>query len=177
MCSRLFTIICVSVTYVQNKFLDSNFNQAVIDKISNFHEVAPNFTYSRKLQSLKYNWNFLLDQLFPQNNFRAGTCKEYIFFIFACCEPLTNNSYCKTIYVSKDKQGKVITAWYWCHLRKSEIGLWEYILIRDAPLDFKGGGAGSLGQDKFFFSSSLARKVFLFSVPNGASFFFFFFFF
>ena len=48
----------------------------------------------------------------------------------------------------------------------------EYFVIRDAPLDFKGGGAGSLGQDKFFFSSSLARKVFLFSVPNGARFFF-----
>ena len=27
-------------------FLDLNFNQAVIDKISNFHEIAPNFTYS-----------------------------------------------------------------------------------------------------------------------------------
>ena len=28
-------------------FLDSNFNQAVIDKISNFQEIAPNFTYSQ----------------------------------------------------------------------------------------------------------------------------------
>ena len=56
-------------------------------------------------------------------------------------------------------------------------------LIRDAPLDFKGGGAGSLGQDKFFFFSSLARKVFLyfqylmgqvlfFLALDGASFFF-----
>ena len=27
-------------------FLDLNFNQAVIDRISNFHETAPNFTYS-----------------------------------------------------------------------------------------------------------------------------------
>ena len=27
-------------------FLDSNFNQAVTDKISNFHEIASNFTYS-----------------------------------------------------------------------------------------------------------------------------------
>ena len=27
-------------------FLDSNPNEAVIDKISNFHEIAPNFTYS-----------------------------------------------------------------------------------------------------------------------------------
>ena len=30
-------------------FLDSNFNQAVIGKISIFHEIAPNFTYSQKL--------------------------------------------------------------------------------------------------------------------------------
>ena len=28
--------------------LDTNFNQAVIDKISNFHEIAPGFTYSQK---------------------------------------------------------------------------------------------------------------------------------
>ena len=28
--------------------LDSNFNQAVIDKISIFHEIAPNFTYSQQ---------------------------------------------------------------------------------------------------------------------------------
>ena len=27
--------------------LDLNYNQAVIDKISNFHESAPNFTYSK----------------------------------------------------------------------------------------------------------------------------------
>ena len=30
------------------EFLDSNFNQAVIEKISNFHVIAPNFTYSQK---------------------------------------------------------------------------------------------------------------------------------
>ena len=28
--------------------LDSNFNQAVVKKISNFHEIALNFTYSQK---------------------------------------------------------------------------------------------------------------------------------
>ena len=28
--------------------LDSNFNLEVIDKISNFHEIAPNSTYSQK---------------------------------------------------------------------------------------------------------------------------------
>ena len=30
------------------EFLDSNFNLAAIDKISNFHKIAPNFTYLRK---------------------------------------------------------------------------------------------------------------------------------
>ena len=30
-------------------FLDSNFKKAVIDKIGNFHKIAPNFTYSQKL--------------------------------------------------------------------------------------------------------------------------------
>ena len=29
-------------------FSPSNFYYAVIDKISNFHEIAPNFTYSQK---------------------------------------------------------------------------------------------------------------------------------
>ena len=43
-------------------FLDSNFYEAAIDKISNFHDIAPNFTYAQKSLFLKYNWNFL-DQL------------------------------------------------------------------------------------------------------------------
>ena len=30
-------------------FLDTNYNQVVIDKISNFHKIVPNFTYSQKL--------------------------------------------------------------------------------------------------------------------------------
>ena len=30
-------------------FLDSNFNQAVIDKISNFHKNTPNFAFSQKI--------------------------------------------------------------------------------------------------------------------------------
>ena len=29
-------------------FLDSNVDEAVIDKISNYHEIAPNFTHSQK---------------------------------------------------------------------------------------------------------------------------------
>ena len=30
------------------EFLNSNFNEAVIDKISIFHDIAPNFTFSQK---------------------------------------------------------------------------------------------------------------------------------
>ena len=37
----------MSHTYAKG-FLDSNLNYAVIDKISNFQEIAPNFTYSQK---------------------------------------------------------------------------------------------------------------------------------
>ena len=40
-------------------FLDSNFNQTVIDKISNFQEMSPNFAYSQKSYFLKYNLAFL----------------------------------------------------------------------------------------------------------------------
>ena len=44
---------CVHFTFVfQKGVLDFNFNQAVIDKISIFHEIAPNFTYSQKLYFL-----------------------------------------------------------------------------------------------------------------------------
>ena len=39
----------MSVTYVHaQKILDSNLNQAVIDKMSFFHEIAPNFTYKNR---------------------------------------------------------------------------------------------------------------------------------
>ena len=57
--------IVICVTYVQKDFIDSNFNQAVIDKISNFHKIAPNFTYSQKSSYFKYNWNFLDQLLLP----------------------------------------------------------------------------------------------------------------
>ena len=66
--------------------LDSNFNEAVIDKISNFHEIAPNFTYSQKSQFLKYNCKET-DPI----NFMAGTsCKESTFSFLPACSLLTN---------------------------------------------------------------------------------------
>ena len=64
--------------------------KAVIDKISNFHEIAPNFTYSHKLYFLKYICNFL-DQLLPvyPYKFQGRDISGIFFFIFASCEPLT----------------------------------------------------------------------------------------
>ena len=36
------------VSHMFKGFLDSNFIEAVIEKISNFHKIAPNFTYSQQ---------------------------------------------------------------------------------------------------------------------------------
>ena len=46
-----------------NRFLDLNFDEADIDKISIFYEIAPNFTYSQQ-----YNWKYL-EQLLLCNKF------------------------------------------------------------------------------------------------------------
>ena len=48
------------------ELLDSNFYEAVIDKILNFNEIALSFTHSKKLCFFfKYNWNFLDQLLLP----------------------------------------------------------------------------------------------------------------
>ena len=70
----------------EKEFLDSNFNEAVINKISNFHEIAPNFTYSQKTQVLKYNWNFL-DQQLLRHKFNGRDMNGMYFFSFASYEP------------------------------------------------------------------------------------------
>ena len=59
-----------------------------IDKISNFHQIAPNFTFSRKSYFCKYNWNFL-DQLLQPYKFYSKDMLGVYFFIFASCEPLS----------------------------------------------------------------------------------------
>ena len=70
------------------EFSDSNFNQAVIDKISNFLEIAPNSTYSQISKFFKYNCIFL-DQLLHPYKFHGRDMSGILFFIFASCEPLT----------------------------------------------------------------------------------------
>ena len=69
------------------EFLNANFNEAVIDKISKFHEIAPNSTYSRKSLFFKYFCNFL-DQLLHPYKFHGRDMSGILFFNFASCEPL-----------------------------------------------------------------------------------------
>ena len=62
------------------RFLDSNFNLVVSDKMSFFHKIAPNSTYSQNR-----NLRVLLerdDQLLLPINFMTGKCKESTFFFF-----------------------------------------------------------------------------------------------
>ena len=59
--------------------LDLNLNEVVIDKISNFHKIAPNFTYSQKSYFLKYCWKKIDKLGFYPVNFMAGKCKESTF--------------------------------------------------------------------------------------------------
>ena len=66
------------------EFLNSNLNYAVIDKISNVYEIAPNSTYSH---IFKYICNFL-DQLLHPYKFHGRDMSGILFFIFASCEPL-----------------------------------------------------------------------------------------
>ena len=68
-------------------FLDSNFNQAVIDKILIFHKIAPHSTFSQKSYFFKYKWNFL-DKLLLPYKFYGRDMKGKYFFIFASCDLL-----------------------------------------------------------------------------------------
>ena len=75
------------------EFWDSNFNLAVLDKISNFNEIALNSTYSHKSQFLKYICNFL-DQLLHPFKFHGRGMSGILFFNFASCEPLMTQIAC-----------------------------------------------------------------------------------
>ena len=72
--------------------LNSSFNLAVIDKISNFHDIAPNFTFLQISWFLKYICNFL-DQLLCPIYFYDSDTSGILFFIFASCELLRKEWY------------------------------------------------------------------------------------
>ena len=76
------------------EFLNSSFNKAVIEKISNLHNIAPNFTFSQKTHFFKYICNFL-DQPYHLYKFYGRDMSGILFLIFASCEPL---SYIKFVF-------------------------------------------------------------------------------
>ena len=68
------------------RFLNSNSNEAVINKIQLFKKLPENFTYSQKLY-FKYNWKEINQLLLPYK-FYGRDMLGISFFIFASCEPL-----------------------------------------------------------------------------------------
>ena len=78
-------------TYAK-EFLNSSLNEAVIDKISNFHDIAPNVTFSQKSKFFKYICKFLDQLLHPYKSY-GRDMSGILFFIFASCEPLSNVIY------------------------------------------------------------------------------------
>ena len=80
--------------------LDSNFNEGVINKISNFQEITPNFTYKRVI--FKYGWNFL-DQLLLPYKFNGSGMRGIHFFNFASCESLRCSSSLRFVELLKQK--------------------------------------------------------------------------
>ena len=71
-------------------FLDSNFNEAVIDKISIFHEIAPYFAYSQKSYLFSI-FGIFLDQLLLPCLFYGRNMSGIYFFIFASCDSLNRS--------------------------------------------------------------------------------------
>ena len=96
------------------ELLDSNFNEAVICKISIFNEIDPNFTYSQKLYFFKYNWNFLDQPLLPYK-FHGSDMWGMYFFIFANCEPLSDNIVIKIFSFQKHCFPKGCWSNFICH--------------------------------------------------------------
>ena len=68
-------------------FLDSNFNQAILDKISDFHKIAPNFTFSPK------SFVFSVIETFYTNCFYPIRPKKNMFV----CPPATDRKMRKNL--------------------------------------------------------------------------------
>ena len=84
------------------EFSNSSFNEAGIDKISNFHDIPPNFTFSQKSYFFKYICNFLARLLHPYK-FYGRDMSGILFFIFASCEPLRVSKLCSLIQITYKK--------------------------------------------------------------------------
>ena len=68
-------------------FFDYEFNSADIDKISNFNEIASNFTYLWTSKFIKYNLTDT-DHLLLKSKFYGKGKSGMYFCIFGSCQPL-----------------------------------------------------------------------------------------
>ena len=68
-------------------FFDYEFNSADIDKISNFNEIASNFTYLCTSKFIKYNLTDTDHLLLKSKFYGKGKLGMY-FCIFGSCQPL-----------------------------------------------------------------------------------------
>ena len=68
-------------------FFDYDFNSADIDKISNFNEIASNFTYLCTSKFIKYNLTDT-DHLLLKSKFYGKGKSGMYFCIFGSCQPL-----------------------------------------------------------------------------------------
>ena len=70
-------------------FFNYEFNSADIDKISNFNEIASNFTYLCTSKFIKYNLTDT-DHLLLKSKFYGKGKSGMYFCIFGSCQPLTS---------------------------------------------------------------------------------------
>ena len=74
-------------------FFDYEFNSADIDKISNFNEIASNFTYLCTSKFIKYNLTDT-DHLLLKSKFYGKGKSGMYFCIFGSCQPLNSLPVC-----------------------------------------------------------------------------------
>ena len=91
---------------MQKKFQIRTSIKQLLTKMSNFQDIAPNFTYSQKSYFFKYICNFL-DQLLHPYKFYGRDMSGILFFIFASREALMEvkgQQRLNTINMLDDKQ-------------------------------------------------------------------------
>ena len=86
-------------------FFNYEFNSADIDKISNFNEIASNFTYLCTSKFIKYNLTDT-DHLLLKSKFYGKGKSGMYFCIFGSCQPLIIRPRFGPIHLYTEKQDK-----------------------------------------------------------------------
>ena len=105
-------------------FFDYEFNSADVDKISNFNEIASNFTYSWTSKFLKYNWTDR-DHLLLKSKFYGRGKSGMYFSIFGSCQPLilllTFNFVWLRLPLPRYNNRRLKIAWNWMKTRPDSL--------------------------------------------------------